>query len=137
MNQKLKSLVIKYTISFVVSSFLVYLTLHLQGYGELTDMVDKYVVLANAFTIPGVIFICISILIAVSNEGIFYGITYATTFVWKMLVPGTSKDYEKYGDYVERKKEKTSVKGYSFIFFTGCIFTLIAIVFIILYYKVI
>lgn len=100
---------------------------------ESLALVAKYRLLCDAFTIPGVLCLCIGALIWVSNDGFFYGLGYCLQIAWKALIPGGRRKTEKYYDYVARKKEK-KITGYGFLFFWGGVCMAIAIVFMILFY---
>lgn len=115
---------------------MVLLTLYLHGFSELTDTAERFRLLADAFTIPGVIMVMVGFLVMVANVGFFHGISYVVTFAIKMLIPGPNKGRERYGDYVERKRKQGKVKGYGFLFITGLIFVLIAVIFTVLFYTV-
>ena len=94
---------------------------------------ERYKLLCDAFTIPGMLMILLGTLLWVSNEGAFYGVSYCLRIALFALIPGKRKDaYEKYGDYVERKQQK-KVQGYSFLFWSGLVAMAIALVFFALY----
>lgn len=133
---KLQKNLLKYGITVAVGAGMVYLTLALNGYVELTELADKYRLIADSFTIPGVVIALSGFLVMVANDGLFYGLSYAVSYAVRMLVPGMDKTRERYGDYVERKRAKGKITGYSFLFITGIAFILVAVVFIILYYNV-
>lgn len=136
MKNRRKSL-IKYGITTIIGAIMVYATISLHGYSLAVTLADKYRILADAFTIPGVVIMLCGVLVAVSNEGAFEGISYAMSYAMKMLIPGMGANrHEKYGDYVERKREKGGVKGYGFLFIVGGVFMIIALVFIALFYSV-
>lgn len=133
---KVKSIVWKYGLAVLVGAGMVLLTLNLHGYSALTDRTEQFRLLADAFTIPGVIMVMVGFLVMVANGGFFNGIAYAATFAVKMLIPGPNKGTERYGDYVERKRKAGKVKGYGFLFVTGIVFVLAAVVFTVLFYTV-
>ena len=135
MNGNLKNTLLKYGITVFIGAVMVWLVLTGYGYEEVTTAAERYRILSDAFTIPGVIFMLCALLVLVSNKGAFEGISYAAGYALRMLIPGLSKDREKYGDYVERKREKGGVKGYGFLFFTGLAFLIVSLIFIALFYK--
>ena len=136
-RQKLLRTLIKYGITAAVGGLMVYLTLTLHGFAELPGQVDRYRVLADAFTIPGVVLMLVAALVAVANEGAFTGVSYSLTWMIRTLIPlaALKNGRESYRDYVERKRANR-VKGYSFLFFTGLAFFTVAIVFTVLFYRV-
>lgn len=128
---------LKYSITTVVAGGLTLLVLYLHGYSSAADTVEKYRILADAFTIPGTLLILVTALIWVSSEGMFDGLGYAFSRVGGMIIPffGKSKKHETYYDYKMRKKEK-ALHGYSFLFYVGLVFTAVALVFIYLHSTV-
>ncbi|MGX8692865.1 MAG: DUF3899 domain-containing protein [Clostridia bacterium] len=96
---------------------------------------ERYRMLCDAFTIPGVLLMLTAALVALSNAGAFTGLGYATSHAIHMLIPGLGSRMETYADYVERKTEKGPVKGYGFIFHVGLAYFLLALVFLVLFYR--
>ena len=135
MNGNLRNTLLKYGITVFIGAVMVWLVLTGYGYEEVQTAAERYRILSDAFTIPGVVFMLCALLVLVSNKGAFEGISYAAGYAFRMLIPGLNKDREKYGDYVERKREKGGVKGYSFLFFTGLAFLIVSLIFIALFYK--
>lgn len=100
---------------------------------SIASLQDKYRMLCDAFTIPGLFMCLLGALVWVSNEGAFTGLSYCMRMAICALIPGKRKDgYEKYGDYVERKAQK-KVTGYAFLIYSGAAVLAVAIVFLILY----
>ena len=126
----------KYAVTVAVAAGMVLLTLNLHGFSQLTDRRAQILLLANAFTIPGVILVMVGFLVMVANGGFFNGVAYAVTYAVRLLSPGPNKGSERYGDYVERKRAAGKVKGYGFLFITGLVFVLAAVVFTVLFYTV-
>ena len=131
-----KKTLTKYVVTVAVAAGMVLLTLNLHGFSELTGRKEQILLLANAFTIPGVILVMLGFLVMVANGGFFNGVAYAVTYAVRLLIPGPNKGGERYGDYVERKRAAGKVKGYGFLFITGVVFVLIAVVFTVLFYTV-
>ncbi len=100
------------------------------GYRTLTSEQEKARILCDAFTIPGIMLVLGSGLVFAANHGAFYGIGYGLRTVKDHLLPFLPHEYVRYGDYIARKKEK-KVTGYSFIFYTGLIFLVIAVILLI------
>ena len=121
----------RYVITTVSAGLVVLLMLRLNGFWEVDTIIEKYTILADAFTIPGVLLIMISALIWVSSEGFFDGLSYAFSRVGSYLIPFYRKslEHENYYDYKQRKNEKR-LHGYSFLFFVGLAFFAVAIVFL-------
>jgi hypothetical protein len=95
---------------------------------------DRYRLLCDALTIPGLLMILSGALLWASNEGAFLGVSYVMRIVVSAFIPGKHKVvHEKYGDYMERKGQK-KVHGYAFLFWSGLMTMTIALVFFVLYY---
>ena len=105
-----------------------------------TDPVKVYKVLADAFTVPGVLLVCVGCLQFCVSHGAFYGIQYV---IHSLLVNHNwsrtrFKDKETYTEYVESKKEKAGDKATvsPYLFFVGLLFIAISIIFVIAYHNV-
>lgn len=134
--KKVHSLLLKYGITAAVGGCMAWTVLDLHGFAAAQSLVDKYRILADAFTIPGVVILLSGVLVLISNEGMFEGLSYVMSYAVKMLIPGANKDQERYADYVERRREKGPVKGFGFLFVTGSVSMAAALVFIALFYSV-
>lgn len=99
------------------------------------ELAEKYRVLCDAFTIPGLLCLCVGALIWASNDGFFYGLSYCLNVAWRALIPGARYKTERYYDYVTRKKEKR-IPGYGFLFLVGGVCMAVAIVFLVLFYRI-
>ncbi len=98
------------------------------------SLVGKYRLLCDAFTIPGILCLCVGVLLWVSNDGFFYGLGYCLEIAWRALLPGGRQKMERYYDYVTRKRQK-KVTGYGFLFVCGGVCMALAIVFMVLFYR--
>ena len=128
--------IIKYVVAFVIGGLLSYYVMIVNGYQEVTDEVVRLKLLADCFTVPGVVLIMVAIFCRLSAQGAVDGISYALGGLFRRLIPGAQyKEPENYYDYVQRKKEKR--KGsYGFLAVTGCVYLLIAIIYIVKFYQV-
>lgn len=136
MSDQSKSQLIRYGCSALFTIALVSLNLWLTDGWDDMGTAQRYRVLCDAFTIPGIMELMIGCLLALSNAGAFLGIGYALSTGLSKLIPGKGLTMpEKYYDYVQRKREKR-VTGFGFIWVTGAITLAIAIVFLFLYYQV-
>ena len=132
MSEKGKSNLLKYGITIAACIIMSLFYIILRDFPQ-QELAEKYRILCDAFTVPGVLVILSGALIAVTNEGALDGITYACGTAFKALLPGGRLKTEKYYDYVQRKKEKR-VKGYGFLFVVGGAWMVLALVFMILFY---
>jgi hypothetical protein len=135
LKRKIVTVLLKYSITALIGFSLVVSVLNLHGFEEAVDIQDKYRILSDAFTIPGVVLMLCGALVWIANEGAFEGISYAVSYSLRMLIPGVRKEHERYRDYVERRRENGPVKGYSFLVITGAAFFAVALVFVALFYS--
>jgi hypothetical protein len=110
---------------------------HMRGhwFSQAETQAERYRILCDAFTIPGVILVAVSALILVYNAGVFTGLSYGLRGMKDIFMPFLKQEYVPYREYRKKKMEK-KVKGYSFIFFTGLAFLAVAIYFMIRFYSV-
>ena len=97
------------------------------------ERVEQCMILADAFTVPGMLLLMMGCLIWASTKGALDGIAYAGKYALLALIPGRRPREERYGDYLERRRANRA-KGYGFIFISGLITMAIALVFLGLYY---
>lgn len=135
--KNIRKILLRYLITTVIGGLLALLVLYLHGYFEATATVERYRILADAFTIPGTILVMVAALIWISSEGMFDGLTYAFGRIGSRLIPfykGSLK-HETYYDY-KQSKGNDRPHGYGFLFFVGVAFLAVAVVFICLHAKI-
>ena len=132
-----RKIILRYSITIAAAGLMSLLVLYLHSFWDATTLEQKYKILADAFTIPGVVLVMFAALIWVSSTGFFDGLTYAFTCFGGMLIPffRKGKEHQTYYDYKMSMKDKKA-KGYSFLFFVGILFVAISVVFIALFYSV-
>ena len=128
---------IVYLVEFAVASGLAILSLYLRDVFITTpDTMTLYRYLADAFTIPGIVFIMLGFLVILSAHGAFLGLGYIFKRAGRVLLPFIFRKDETYYEYLEARKEHhRSLRFLSFMI-VGLIFMAAAIVFIILFYKI-
>ena len=131
----MKSKLVKYSLAALFGAVLAGLYLFLHGFSFGAQPAERYRMLCDAFTIPGVLLIASAALIALSNEGSFTGISYSMGHLFRQLIPGMGLKQETYGDYLERREGK-KVKGYGFLLQVGLVFMAVALLFYALFYHV-
>ena len=134
MSEKLRNGLLKYGIFALVCGAVVVFYCAARDFSQM-ELVEKYRTLCDAFTIPGLLALCVGVLIWASNDGFFYGLSYCLNVAWRALIPGARYKHERYYDYVTRKKEKR-MSGYGFLFLCGGVCMAIAIVFMVLFYRI-
>ena len=132
MNDNRKVL-IRYLITTVVAGLFALLIMYLHGFWETAELVNKYKILADAFTIPGILLIMITALVWISTDGFFDMLSYAMRRFGNALIFRQS-EYKSFYDYKVSRAEKRA-HGYSFLFFVGLGFMVIAAVFMCLFYS--
>ena len=130
-----KKTLIKYSVTTAAASAVAVLSLYLGGYSTDISAVEKYKMLCNAFTIPAILLIMLGCLVAISTSGFFDMLSYAFSRAAHAFIPGGRKADETFADYKEKKAE-ARFSGYSFLIVVGLAFLIVAIVFMILFYRV-
>ena len=125
---------LSYSIAFLVASLT---ALAVANSGGVFDNLPKrrlYAVLSDAFFVPGGLFVCFSVLLKIASGGFFDGVSFIFKRVFNSLIPGARiKKEQNYVDY-KKSKDETRKKGdFTSILVVGIIFTLIAILFLVLY----
>ena len=129
--------VLKYGITLGIGLGMVFLTLHNYGYSYLETAADRYKLLSDAFTIPGVVLICLGLLVWAANMDAFMGLKYVLTYAVRLFFPyGRFAKSESYYDYRTRMEARERKHGYAFLFVVGGALTAAAVVFMILFHQV-
>lgn len=105
----------------------------LEGFFSGLDVINQMRVLADAFSVPGVLLIMIGVLVWVSSEGIFDAFGYAFYHARAMFIP-SFRAY-KHVTFYDYKMERSGKRahGFSFLFFTGLGFLAVGIVFTVIH----
>ena len=94
-----------YGVEFLVATGLCFLTLWLRNFFTVHyDKATTYRFLADAFTIPGIVFILIGVLVILSVQGAFDGLGYVMRRLFRSIFPFIVKTDETYYDYLERRR---------------------------------
>ena len=134
---RLQKGLLKYGLCILFGLGMVLLFLTLNDYGSADTPVERYRLLADGFTLPGILMVMIAALVWISTQGMFDGLAYCFHMVANVFIPfaGTKIKHKTYFDYKESKKDARA-SGYGFLFFCGCGFLAVAIVFILLHESV-
>lgn len=133
MDEKILSYIKKYAISFAILGISTWFILALREFSASDAAAVKYLNLADSFTIPAVIILMVGVLVWISTTGSFDMFSYGLSRAKESFVPSVRYKDEKFYDY-KMRKEKKRIKGYSFLFVSGGIYMIPAIIFNILYY---
>ena len=125
---------LKYSVAILCAAAFSFLILWLNEIGDAEILSDKFKILSDAFTVPGVLLIMVGALIWTSTQGIFDGLGYSFGRIGSMFIPLYQKSFEHltYYDYKMSKVDKR-IKGYSFLFYVGIGFLVVGILFFVLY----
>lgn len=135
MSNRVKVNLAKYGISSAIALLLVWVYCSSRNL-MLQSAMERWRILCDAFTIPGLTYIMIGFLMMIANEGFFDMLSYAASKAAGMFLPGRgfSEKEEKYYDYVQRKRG-SRVHGFGFLFVVGCVLMAFALVFMFLFYR--
>ena len=134
MSEKMRKRILKYGVTGGLCALIVAVYCVVRDFSQL-ELVEKYRTLCDAFTVPGLLCLCVGVLIWASNDGLFYGLSYCMNVAWRALIPGARYKTERYYDYVTRKKERR-IPGYGFLFLCGGVCMAIALMFMALFYRI-
>jgi hypothetical protein len=103
---------------------------------------EKYKILADGFTIPGLLVTSFGLLMVISDTGTLDGVVYGMQTAFRMLTfQFFSKDKQPtYGEFKDHREEMRQLRrmrggGFWYIVITGGVFIAIAVVFVIMYFK--
>ena len=135
MKEKKKGGIVKYVVTALIGGLIAYGTFALRDFGAAESAAEKYRILCDSFTFPGVLLLLTAALIALSNEGALTMLGYIVGIAVRGLIPGMGSHQETYAEYVERRTGKGRVKGYGFILYVGLAYFAVALVFLVLFYM--
>ncbi len=135
MSDRTKVTLVKYGGTVLLAGILIWIYCSSRNLFLQSEM-ERWRILCDAFTLPGLTYIMIGFLIMVANEGFFDMLSYAFSKAVGMFLPGRgfSEDGEKYYDYVQRKRENRA-KGFGFLFLVGGVLMAFALLFMFLFYR--
>ena len=138
MKKEKKNKVISYSIIAAMGLLISFVFLRLRSFNAVTLPAERYRLFADAFTSPGIAFMMFGALIWVAGLGALDGISFAVKGLLRRLIPGSrlnSEDNESYYEYIQKKRAKKT-KAYLPLVLVGAVYTVFAIIFIILFYQV-
>ena len=131
--------VLKYGITTLIGGLMAWAVIRLHGLEDAASQADRFRILTDAFTVPGVVLILVGVLVWISNQGAFDGLSFVGKRLVHSLLPFlfTNKNgkIETYYDYVSRKKAAGGIRGYAFLFIVGGVFFAASLVFLFLYER--
>ena len=135
MSNRMKSNLLKYGISCGIAFVLIWIYCSTRNLWLQIPM-ERWRILCDAFTLPGLTYIMVGFLMMIANEGFFDMLSYACSKAVGVFLPGRgfSDNGEKYYDYVQRKKDKRAT-GFGFLFVVGGVLMAFALLFMFLFYR--
>ena len=132
MKQENRALLIKYIVCFVIASLITFCVFWIKGFfGE--SVAVNVQVLADGFTVSGLLVTLFAGLLFVSGEGALIGIGFVLRNVVLIFLPMGRARHERYIDYRDRKLSEAK-KPPSSILVTGLFFLIIGTVFTVIWY---
>ena len=120
MRDKTKAEILKYVICALFTGLMVWGFLALREDLQTLPLVERYRILCDAFTVPGVLLLCVGGLSWASSHGALDGLGYVLHVTVKGLIPGKRSEILRYKDYVEERRDKESI-GFSFLLISGAV----------------
>ena len=128
--------ILKYGITFLVATGFVFVILWINNFwAGGFDKAQFYRKLSDAFSIPGLMFIFLALLLFVSQKGAFTGLGYALRHLARMLLPFIIKKDLTYAEYIENKEHRKAISMIVCFLLVGAVFLTVGIIFIFVFYK--
>ena len=125
--------IIKYIIVIGIGLIIAFLIALSKDVFNITDKKTLYHVLSDSFLVPGVVTTGMGLLIYVSDEGVFDGITYGILAFINMFSPRNERKYNSLYEY-KQKKHATRTK-IGFILISGLVLIILSVIMLMLYKK--
>lgn len=132
-ESKKKGIVLRYTITVLVETALLFGYFALVNLFQDTKLLDIYKHLSDGFMVVGLLAFGIGILVYFANLGAFNFLSFAAMKLASKFVPTMKIATMSYGEYIESKK-KTNAR-FDYLLITGVLLLLVSIVFLILFYQ--
>ena len=135
MKKPTKDQLIKYGVA--IGAGFAYLILMLISQDAFAQEIDDMMrIISDGLFLPGALMVLIGLLLVVSNEGAFDALAFTGKSLKRLFVPdrpGTK--HVNYREYVEQRREKKAT-GFAFLFYVGGAFTLLGLIFLLIFYLV-
>ena len=134
MSKSAKTNLLKYLITTAIGLFMTWLYIS-SRWMEGLSLSEKYCILCDGFSIPGMLLVLSGVLMWVDAAGGMDTIAYLMSFLPRMIAPAAFGEPEKLYDFVEKRRQNRK-KGYGFLFIIGIGFMIAAFVFLALFNSV-
>lgn len=125
---------VRYGAACAVAGAMAWLVTQTYGLSQARSAAERYRILCDAFTIPGVVFAMIGVLAGIMGRGLLDGLTYAMRSLYRVFLPMAARKDESYYDYVQRRREARKGGRTAFLLHVGILFMVPALVFFVLFY---
>lgn len=133
MRKSHKVLIYKYLSGFAAGGLMAWMYLSSRLNDQLLPA-ERYCVLCDAFSLPGLLLLSVAILMSINNAGGLDTLAYLMSFLPRIIAPGAFGEPEKLLDFVEKRRQKRK-KGYGFLYVVGLVYLGIALYFLVQFYK--
>ncbi|MCM1042760.1 MAG: DUF3899 domain-containing protein [Corallococcus sp.] len=125
---------IKYVIAFVVCAVVTVCLLWAFGTFTQTDGGEIMKNLCDAFFVPGIIMLCIGLLVFATKGGAFDMLAYGVRKLFDLFKRDLTKvKYKTFYDYRKAQQEKT--RDFLYMLIVGAVWVVISALFLVLYYN--
>lgn len=132
MTNEKKKLIIKYAVCFGIASLITFAVFAIKGF--FTDSASVNIqILADGFSVSGILVTLFAGMLFVSGEGAFIGIGFVLRNVVQAFVPMGRKKHEFYAKYRERKLAEIKKQSDNCVLVIGLIFLFIGILFTVIW----
>ena len=133
MIQEKKKLLLKYLTCIAVASVIAVAVFSIDGFFT-DEMAVNIQILADGFSVAGILMTLFAGMIFISSEGALLGIGFVMRNVFLTFIPMGRAKHETYAQYRERKITKLKKQGDHCVLFTGLFFLFIGIVFSLIWF---
>ncbi len=134
--KEMKRKLIRYSTTAVTCAIISLLILWAKGTFEQTRLSAIYRDLSDAFFASGAVTLCVGLLICMNNGGAFRMLSYGfIRLIDRFRRDLTKVKYRTFYDYNEAKKDHKS--EFLYLVIVGAVFVVVAVVFLLLYQKVV
>ena len=126
----------EYVITTAVAAVLAILLILSRGIFQEKELDMIITIISDAFFIPGVLLICVGLIVYASNEGLFLSISYGFKVIGRTITAKKDERLmdEKYHEYYARQIEKKAKCKHFLI--VGAAFIVISLLFVGIYFFV-
>jgi hypothetical protein len=132
-KQQNKALLTKYLVCFGIASLLAFIVFWIKGFFAHSLAVNIQV-LADGFTVSGLLLTLFAGMMFISGEGALIGISFVLRNVVQAFVPMGRRHHEVYAKYRERKLGEVKKSGDHCVLIAGLTFLFIGVLFTVIWY---